>query len=35
MPGDPIANIAATEKVDFVMKAGRVYRNQAFDVFRS
>jgi imidazolonepropionase-like amidohydrolase len=35
MTGDPIANIAATEKVDFVMKAGRVYRNQAFDVFRS
>jgi imidazolonepropionase-like amidohydrolase len=34
MTGDPIANIAATEKVDFVMKAGRVYRNQAFDVFR-
>jgi imidazolonepropionase-like amidohydrolase len=35
MTGDPIANIAATEKVDFVMKAGRVYPNQAFDVFRS
>ena len=35
MTGDPIANIAATEKVGFVMKARRVYRNQAFDVFRS
>ncbi len=34
MDGDPIADIAATEKVDFVMKTGRVYRHQAFDVFQ-
>jgi imidazolonepropionase-like amidohydrolase len=26
MPGDPTADIAATEHVDFVMKGGRVYR---------
>ncbi|MGE5293594.1 MAG: amidohydrolase family protein, partial [Solirubrobacterales bacterium] len=26
MPGDPIADIAATAKVDFVMKDGVVYR---------
>ena len=26
MPGDPTKDIAATEKVDFVMKGGRVYR---------
>ncbi|MDR3498229.1 MAG: amidohydrolase family protein [Parvibaculum sp.] len=35
MAGDPIADIAATVSVDFVMKAGRTYRNRAFDVFRS
>jgi imidazolonepropionase-like amidohydrolase len=35
LPGDPIADIAATERVDFVMKAGRIYRHQAFDVFQS
>lgn len=35
LPGDPIADIAATEKVDFVMKTGRIYRYQAFDVFQS
>ena len=35
MPGDPVANIAVTEKVDFVMRAGRIYRHQAFDVFQS
>ena len=35
LPGDPIADIAATEKVDFVMKTGRIYRHQAFDVFQS
>jgi imidazolonepropionase-like amidohydrolase len=34
MAGDPVANIAATEKVDFVMRAGRVYRHQAFDAFQ-
>jgi imidazolonepropionase-like amidohydrolase len=35
LPGDPIADIAATERVDFVMKTGRIYRHQAFDVFQS
>jgi imidazolonepropionase-like amidohydrolase len=35
VPGDPIADIAVTEKVDFVMKTGRIYRHQAFDVFQS
>jgi imidazolonepropionase-like amidohydrolase len=35
MAGDPIADIAVTERVDFVMKAGRIYRHQAFDVFQS
>jgi imidazolonepropionase-like amidohydrolase len=35
MAGDPVADIAATEKVDFVMKAGRIYRHQKFDVFQS
>jgi imidazolonepropionase-like amidohydrolase len=35
MAGDPIADIAATEKVDFVMRAGRVWRHQTFDPLRS
>jgi imidazolonepropionase-like amidohydrolase len=35
MAGDPIADITATAKVDFVMKAGRIYRHEAFDVFQS
>jgi imidazolonepropionase-like amidohydrolase len=35
MPGDPLADISATERVDFVMKAGRIYRHQTFDVFGS
>ncbi|MGH8403707.1 MAG: amidohydrolase family protein, partial [Gammaproteobacteria bacterium] len=26
MPGDPIADIGVTSKVDFVMKSGVVYR---------
>jgi hypothetical protein len=26
MPGDPLTDIAATTKVDFVMKDGAVYR---------
>lgn len=34
MAGDPIADIAATEKVDFVMRAGRIYRHKSLDVFR-
>jgi imidazolonepropionase-like amidohydrolase len=34
MPGDPIKDIAVTKKVDFVMKAGRVYRHGAFDILR-
>jgi imidazolonepropionase-like amidohydrolase len=32
--GDPTADICATQQVDFVMRAGRIYRNQTFDVFR-
>ena len=35
VPGDPLADIAATEKVDFVMRAGRIYRHQTLDVFQS
>jgi len=35
MPGDPASDIAATEKVDFVMKGGRIYRHQALDVLQS
>ncbi len=34
MPGDPFEDIAVTAKVDFVMKAGRVYRHGQFDVFQ-
>jgi tryptophan 2-monooxygenase len=26
MPGDPLADIAATESVDFVMKGGTIHR---------
>lgn len=35
MRGDPLADIACTEHVDFVMRAGRIYRHQATDVFQS
>jgi imidazolonepropionase-like amidohydrolase len=35
MAGDPITDIAATDKVDFVMRAGRIYRHQTFDLFQS
>lgn len=32
MAGDPIADIAATTKVDFVMRDGRVYRHGTYDL---
>jgi imidazolonepropionase-like amidohydrolase len=35
MTGNPIVDVAVTQRVDFVMKGGRIYRHQAFDVFRS
>jgi imidazolonepropionase-like amidohydrolase len=35
MAGDPVADIAAAEKVDFVMRTERIYRHQTFDVFQS
>ena len=35
MPGDPVADIAATERIDVVMKSGRIYRHQAVDVLQS
>jgi imidazolonepropionase-like amidohydrolase len=34
MPGDPFKDIAVTTKVDFVMKAGRVYRHGMFDILQ-
>jgi len=34
MPGDPLEQIAATAKVDFVMKGGRIYRHGSFDIFQ-
>jgi imidazolonepropionase-like amidohydrolase len=34
MPGDPVADIAATANVDFVMKGGRIYRHGSFDVLQ-
>jgi imidazolonepropionase-like amidohydrolase len=34
MPGDPFKDIAVTTKVDFVMKAGRVYRHKMFDILQ-
>ena len=34
MPGDPLADIAVAAKVDFVMRAGRVYRHGAFDILQ-
>lgn len=33
MRGDPLADIAATAQVDFVMRAGRIYRHGALDLF--
>jgi imidazolonepropionase-like amidohydrolase len=32
MEGDPIADIAATTKVDFVMRDGRIYRHGTYDL---
>ena len=32
MPGDPLEDIAATAKVDFVMKGGWIYRHGALDI---
>jgi imidazolonepropionase-like amidohydrolase len=29
VPGDPLVDIAVTERVAFVMKGGQVYRNDA------
>lgn len=34
MPGDPFTDISVTAKVEFVMKAGQVYRHDAFDILR-
>lgn len=34
MPGNPLADIAATAMVDFVMKGGRIYRHGAFDILQ-
>ncbi|WP_414474434.1 amidohydrolase family protein [Microvirga sp. M2] len=34
MPGDPLADISVTTKVDFVMKAGRVYRHGSYDILQ-
>lgn len=34
MPGDPVADIAATANVDFVMRAGRIYRHGTYDPLR-
>ncbi|MCS3731501.1 hypothetical protein [Bradyrhizobium betae] len=33
-PEDPLEDISATAKVDFVMKGGRVYRHGALDVLQ-
>jgi imidazolonepropionase-like amidohydrolase len=35
MAGDPVADIAAPEKVDFVMSAGRICRHPTLDVFQA
>jgi hypothetical protein len=34
MPGDPLADIATTAKVNFVMKGGRIYRHGSLDILQ-
>ncbi|WP_198136969.1 metal-dependent hydrolase family protein [Nitrobacter hamburgensis] len=34
MPGDPFEDIAATARVDFVMKGGRIYRHGSLDILQ-
>jgi len=34
MPGNPLEDIAATAKVDFVMKGGRIYRHGSVDILQ-
>ena len=34
MSGDPFEDIAATAKVDFVIKSGRIYRHGSFDILQ-
>jgi hypothetical protein len=34
MPGDPLEEIAAAAKVDFVMKGGRIRRHGSLDIFQ-
>ena len=34
LPADPLEDIAATAKVDFVMKGGRIYRHGSLDVLQ-
>jgi imidazolonepropionase-like amidohydrolase len=34
MPGDPLEDIVATAKVDFVMKGGRIYRHGSLDILQ-
>jgi imidazolonepropionase-like amidohydrolase len=34
MPGNPLEDIAATAKVDFVMKGGRIYRHGSLDILQ-
>ena len=34
MPGNPFTDIAATAQVDFVMKAGQIYRYGPIDILQ-
>ena len=34
MPGNPFTDIAATAQVDFVMKAGQIYRHGPIDILQ-